>query len=88
MLNFINRLYSNQGEWGMSKFLKGCKFEHTELWIHFESFNDECVFVKEAQDANLLIQESKLKRVNSQLKWCPSNSTTPVLNGYISNTLR
>ena len=25
----------------MSAFLKGCKFEHTELSIHFESFNDE-----------------------------------------------
>ena len=28
------------------------------------------------QDANLLSQESKLTRVNLQLKWCPSNSTT------------
>ena len=40
--------------------LKGCKFEHTELSIHFESFNDECAIVKESQDANLLSQESKL----------------------------
>ena len=47
--------------------LKGCKFEHTELSIHFESFNDECAIVKEAQDANLLSQESKLTRVNLQL---------------------
>ena len=39
--------YSNQGGWGMSVSLKGCKFEHTELWIHFESFNDECEIVKE-----------------------------------------
>ena len=31
--------------------LKGCKFQHTELSIHFESFNDECAIVKEAQDA-------------------------------------
>ena len=30
----------------MSISLKGCKFEHTELSIHFESFNDECVIVE------------------------------------------
>ena len=48
----------------MSVSLKGCKFEHTELSIHFESFNDECAIVREAQDANLLSQESKLMRVN------------------------
>ena len=30
---------------------KGCKFEHTELAIHFELLNDECAIVKEAQDA-------------------------------------
>ena len=39
--------------------LKGCKFEHTELSIHFELFNDECAIVKEAQEANLLSRESK-----------------------------
>ena len=55
--------------------LKGCNFEHTELSIHFESFNDECAIVKEAQDANLLSQESKLTRINLQLNWCPSKST-------------
>ena len=37
--------------------LKGCNFEHTELSIHFRSFYDECVIVKEAQDANLMSQE-------------------------------
>ena len=42
--------------------LKACKFEHNELAIHFESFNDECTIVKEAQDANLLSQESKRKK--------------------------
>ena len=63
----------------MSVSLKGCKLEHTELSIHFESLNDECAIVKEAQDANLLSQESKLMRVNLQLNWCPSKSTTPVL---------
>ena len=31
-------------------FIQGCKFEHTKLSIHFESFNDECAIVKEAQD--------------------------------------
>ena len=53
----------------MSVSLKGCTFEHTELSIHFESFNDECAIVKEAQDAS---QESKLTRVNLQLNVCPS----------------
>ena len=46
----------------MSVFLKGCNFEHTELSIHFISFNDECAIMKAAKDANLLTlsQESKL----------------------------
>ena len=35
--------------------------------------------MKEAKDANLLSQESKLTRVNLQLNLCPSKSTTPVL---------
>ena len=35
--------------------------------------------MKEAQDAYLLGQESKLKRVNLQLNWSPSKSTIPVL---------
>ena len=56
----------------MSLSLKGCIFEHTKLSIHFESFNDECVIVKKAKDANLLSQESKLTRVNLQLNLCPS----------------
>ena len=43
----------------MSISLKGCKFEHNELSIRIETFNDECAIVKEAQDANLLSQESK-----------------------------
>ena len=43
----------------MSVSLKGCKFEHIELSIHFESFNDDCESVNEAQDTNLLSQESK-----------------------------
>ena len=63
----------------MSVSLKGCKFEHTELYIRFKSFNVECAIVKEAQDAVLLSQESKLTRFNLQLNWCPSKSTTPVL---------
>ena len=33
----------------MSGSLKGCESEHTELLIHFESFNDECAIVKEVQ---------------------------------------
>ena len=66
--------YSNQCGWGMSGFLKGCNFEHTELSIHFESFNDECAIVKEAKDPNLLSQESKPTRVNLYLNLCPSKS--------------
>ena len=60
----------------MSVSLVGCTFEHTELSIHFESFNDECAITKEAQDGNLLSQESKLTRVNLQLNLYPSKSTT------------
>ena len=66
----------------------GCKFEHTERSIHFESFNDECAIVKEAQDPNLMCQESKLTCVNLQLNWCPSKSTTPVLKRILFNTLK
>ena len=60
----------------MSVSLKGCNFEHTELSILFESFNDECAIEKEAQDAHLLSQESKLTRLSLQLNLCPSKSTT------------
>ena len=63
----------------MSVFLKGCNFEHTELSIYFESFNEVCAIVKEAKDVNLLSQESKLTRVNLQLNLCLSKSTTTVL---------
>ena len=48
----------------MSVVLKGCNFEHTDMSIHFLSFNDELAIVIEAKDANLLSQESKLTRVN------------------------
>ena len=58
----------------MSVSIKGCKFKKTYQSIHFESFNDECAIVIEAQDADLLSQESKLTRVNLQLNWCPSKS--------------
>ena len=63
----------------MSVSLMGCKFEHTELSVNFVSFNNECAIVKEAQDTNLLSHVSTLMRVNLQLNWCPSKSTTPVL---------
>ena len=72
----------------MSVSLKGCKFEHTELSILFKSFNDECAIVNEAQDANLLSQESKLTRVNLQLNWWPSQSTTPVLKWILFQYLK
>ena len=54
---------------GYVGFLKGCNFEHTKLSIHFESFNYEYEIVKEAKDANLLSQESKLTNVNLQLNF-------------------
>ena len=72
----------------MSVFLKGCKFEHTEMSIHFQSFNDESAIVKEAKDANLLSQESKLLRVNLHLIFCPSKSTTPVLKRILFQYLK
>ena len=67
---------------------KGCNFEHTELSIHFELFNDECAIVQEAKEANLLSQESKLTRVNLQLNLCPSKSTTPVLKRILFQYLK
>ena len=77
-LNFIKDC-CYQGGCGMSVFLKGYNFEHTEMSIHFLSFNVECAIVKEANDANMLSQESKLTRINLQLNLCPLKSTTPVL---------
>ena len=67
--------------------LKRCKVEYTKQSIHLESFNDECATAKGAQNANLLSQESKLTRVDLQLNWCPSKSTTLSQNGYFFNTL-
>ena len=72
----------------MSVFLKGCNFEHTELSIRFESFNDECAIVKEATYAYLSSQESKLTRVNLQLNLCPSKLTTPVLKRILFQYLK
>ena len=43
----------------MSVSLKGCKFEHTELSIHFESFNDECAIVKEAMTQICCVRNQK-----------------------------
>ena len=69
--------------------LKGCNFDYTELSIHFLSFNDEYhAIVKEAKDANLLSQESKLTGVNLQLNLCPSKSTTPVLKQILFQYLK
>ena len=73
---------------GVSQFLKGCNFEHTDLSIHFESFNDKCAIVKAKRDANMLSQESKLTRVNLQLNLCPSNLTTPVLKRILFQYLK
>ena len=64
----------------MAVSLKRCKFEHPELFIHYESFYDECAIMKQIQDANLLSQNQKLTLVHWQLNLCPSKSTTPVSN--------
>ena len=40
----------------------------------------KCAIVKEANDAKLLSQESKLTRVNLQLNLCPSKSTDPTFS--------
>ena len=72
----------------MSTILKGCNFEHTELSIHFLSFNNDCAIAKEAEGAILWSQESKLTRVNSQLNLCPSKSTTPVLKRILFQYLK
>ena len=72
----------------MSLFLKGCNFEHTKLSIHFELYNDECAILKEAKDANLLGQESKLTRVNLHLNLSPSKSITRVLEQILFEYLK
>ena len=72
----------------MSESLKGCEFEHTELSIHFESFNDECAIVKEALSTYLLSQESKLTHVNLQLNWCTPQLTTHVLTWILFQYLK
>ena len=73
---------------GYADFLKGSNFEHTELSIHFESFNDECAIVKETKGAIPLCQESKLTRVNFKLNLCPPKSTTPVLKRLLFQNLK
>ena len=73
----------------MSVSLKRCKFEHIELLIHFESFNDECAIVKEAKGRKSV--ESGIKKltcVNLQLNWCPSKSTFPVLKRILFQDLK
>ena len=47
MLNLLLD-YSNQSELGMSAFSNGQKFEHNELSIHFESFNNERLTITES----------------------------------------
>ena len=56
----------------MSVSLKGCKFEHTELSIHFESFNDE-------RSQGRKSVESGIKTNVCKLNWCLLKSTNPVL---------
>ena len=40
----------------MSVYLQGCRFEDTELSIHFEPFNDESAIVKEAQGQTFCVR--------------------------------
>ena len=63
----------------MSASLNGQNSEHSVLSIHFEWFNNECVTIKEALDTYPLSQDTKLKRVNLLLDWCPPKSSTPCL---------
>ena len=72
----------------MAVFSLGCNFVHTQLSIHFLSFNDECAIVKDTMNANLLSQELKLMRVNLQLNLCPSKSITPVLKRILFQYLK
>ena len=72
----------------MSVSLKGYKFEHTKLSIHFESFNDECAIMKEVQDANLLSKKSKLTHAKLHLTRCPSKLPTPVLKRILFQYLK
>ena len=44
--------------------------------------------MKEAKDANLLSQESKLMYVNLKLNLCPSKSTTPVFKRILFQYLK
>ena len=44
----------------MSVSLKGCKFEHTELSIHFESFNDERSQGRKSVEAGIKTNVCKL----------------------------
>ena len=48
----------------MSASLNGQQFEYNVLSIHFESFNKDCVAIKEAKEPYMLRQKTKLKRVN------------------------
>ena len=66
--------YSNQSGWGMSVSLKG-----VNLNIHNCQFISNRSMMNVHSAAYLLSQESKLTRVNLQLNWCPSKSTTCVL---------
>ena len=85
---FSSKSNSNQDGWGVSVFLKGYNFEQNRTVNSFLIFNDECAIVKEAKDANLLSQESKLKRINLHLNLCLSKSTTPVLKRILFQYLK
>ena len=45
----------------MSASLNGQQFEYDVLSIHFESFNKDCVAIKEAKEPYMLSQETKHK---------------------------
>ena len=49
------------------------------LSLHFESFNKECITIKEEYARYMLSQETKLKVISLLLNLCPSKSPTPAL---------
>ena len=51
----------------MSAYLNGQKVEHNVLSTHFESYNKECVTIKETWDICLLGQETQPMRFNMLL---------------------
>ena len=54
--------------------------------MQYESFNKECVTIKEAWNRYLLSKDEQLKRVRLLLNWCPSKSATLLYKSCYFNT--